>query len=71
MYQSKLVLLLIIILSYNFKQIKGVIMKKTFQLSFIFIIILFCVTSLPQQRSFEDLIIAKETNPHTYIEAKK
>ena len=46
-------------------------MKKTIQLSFLFVIILFCVTSLPQQRSFEDLIIAKETNPLTYIEAKK
>ena len=46
-------------------------MKKTIQLSFLFVIILFCVTSLPQQRSFEDLIIDKETNPLTYVEAKK
>ena len=46
-------------------------MNKFFKLSFLFIIVLLCGSSFPQQNSFEDLIIAKETNPLTYVEAKK
>lgn len=46
-------------------------MKKFFKLSFLFIIVLLCGSSFPQQNSFEDLIIARETNPLTYVEAKK
>ena len=46
-------------------------MNKSFKLSFLFIIVLLCGSSFPQQNSFEDLIIAKETNPLTYVEAKK
>jgi hypothetical protein len=46
-------------------------MNKFFQLSFLFIIVLLCGSSFPQQNSFEELIIAKETNPQMYIEAKR
>ncbi len=46
-------------------------MSKIFQLSFLFIIVSFCGSSFPQQHSFEELIMAKETNPQVYIEAKR
>jgi hypothetical protein len=46
-------------------------MNKFFLLSFLLITVLLCGSSFPQQNSFENLIIAKEINPHTYIEAKK
>ena len=46
-------------------------MNKFFQRSFLFIIVLLWGSSFPQQNSFEELIIAKETNPQMYIEAKR
>jgi hypothetical protein len=46
-------------------------MNKFFQLSFLFIIVLLCGSTFPQQNTFEELIIAKETNPQMYIEAKR
>jgi len=46
-------------------------MNKFFQLAFLLTIILLCGSSFPQQNSFEELMIAKETNPQMYIEAKR
>jgi hypothetical protein len=45
-------------------------MNKFFQISFLLFALL-CGLTFSQQRSFEDLIIAKETNPQMYIEAKR
>lgn len=45
-------------------------MNKFFQISFLLFALL-CGLTFSQQRSFEELIIAKETNPQMYIEAKR
>ncbi len=46
-------------------------MNKLFQTKLVFLTLLFSALVFPQQSSFEDLILAKETNPQMYMEAKK
>jgi hypothetical protein len=46
-------------------------MKKFFQSTLLFVIALYVYPSFPQENTFEQIMISKETNPQMYVDAKK